>query len=133
MAAGGRDRACARLDRDRGDPSQAGDEAEALSVAGDKHMKTLYQGFGATRIIEDRNLVDYVENWSKVRSPSRARPAEARLPAEHPDARGAQERSLFAGRRPDLVMHPEIARKLEQLMARQMDTLTADIIMGRPR
>jgi hypothetical protein len=36
-------------------------------------MKTLYQGFGATRIIEDRNLVDYVEDRSKVRSPSRAR------------------------------------------------------------
>lgn len=39
--------------------------------------------------------------------------------------------SLDGGR--TLVMHPEIARKLEQLMARQMDTLTADIIMGRPR
>jgi hypothetical protein len=25
------------------------------------------------RIIEDRSLVDYVEDWSKVRSPARAR------------------------------------------------------------
>jgi len=72
--------------------------------------------YDGVRIIEDITLTDMVEDWSKVRSPSRAR---RRLRQGHrqnirflqvPKKRAF---SIDGGR--TLIMHPEMARQLRAM------------------
>jgi len=83
-----------------------------------------------SRIVEDRNLVDYVEDWSKVRSPSRARRRLKRGFAQNIQMSAVarqQVYSLDGGR--TLVMHPDVARAFERELQRDMDRLTERAIM----
>lgn len=82
------------------------------------------------RIIEDSNLVDYVEDWSKVRSPSRARRRRKRGFAQNIQMSAVplqQVYSLDGGK--TLVMHPDIARAIERQLQRDMDRLAERAIM----
>lgn len=74
--------------------------------------------FGSLRIIEDRHMEEAAEDWSEVRSPSRA--ARRRR-------RGHRQRIRFIMRpKPDvyrmgdaLIMHPDTARSLRLRLAEQ--------------
>ena len=82
------------------------------------------------RIIEDSNLVDYVEDWSKVRSPSRARRRRKRGFAQNIQMSTValqQVYSLDGGK--TLVMHPVVARAIERQLQSDMDRLTERAIM----
>lgn len=84
------------------------------------------------RIVENPLLTVTVEDWSKVRSPSRARRRLKRGFKQNviyrltPDPKGYY---LDGGR--VLVMHPEIVRELERHFAAQLEKMMADTIMGR--
>ena len=70
------------------------------------------------RIIEDRNLVDAVEDWSRVRSPSRARRRRKRGFPQNIVFRQVPKKEVYSldgGR--TLVMHPDIAREMERQIA----------------
>jgi hypothetical protein len=77
-----------------------------------------------TRIIEDSNLVVWVEDWSRVRSPGRALRRK----------RQGHRQNIVMRRQPDpkiitfgssLIMHPEIARQLRE----KVDAM--DVVDGR--
>jgi hypothetical protein len=83
---------------------------------------TGFCSFGGARIVEDRNLVDYVEDWSKVRSPSRARRRLKRGFAQNILMREVPRQTVYSfnnGR--TLVMHPDVARELDRQMTREMN------------
>jgi len=82
------------------------------------------------RIIEDSNLVDYVEDWSKVRSPSRARRRRKRGFAQNIQMSAVALQKVYSldgGK--TLVMHPDIARAFERQLQRDMDRLAERAIM----
>lgn len=83
--------------------------------------------YGGLRIIRDINLTDHVEDWSRVRSPGRAR---RRRKLGHPQNivyRLVPKKDVF--RIGDtLVMHPEIAKLMEEMVSKQM-TETSDRII----
>lgn len=71
--------------------------------------------FMGSRIIEDRNLVDHVEDWSRVRSPSRAARRRRHGHKQNIVTRTVPQQAVFmidGGR--TMVMHPEIAKKVRQ-------------------
>lgn len=72
--------------------------------------------YAGMRIIEDRSLVDTVEDWSQVRSPSRAR---RRRKLGHPQRivfRQVPKEEVYVIEGRTMVMHPETARKLRGLV-----------------
>ena len=72
-------------------------------------------GFSGCRIIEDLTLVDMVEDWSRVRSPSRARRRRKRGYRQNVVMRAVPKQEVYSldgGR--TLVMHPEVARVMER-------------------
>ncbi len=81
----------------------------------------------AVRIIEDASLVDMVEDWSRVRSPSRARRRRKRGFRQNIVMRAAPKPDIYSidgGR--TIVMHPEVARVMKRRM-----TATADRLIQR--
>lgn len=72
--------------------------------------------YGGLRIIERPDMVDPVEDWSRVRSPSRAR---RRMKAGHPQ----HMRIIYVPKKEayqmgnTLVMHPVMAAELRRQMA----------------
>lgn len=84
-------------------------------VSGNPPAVPVYQGYGRATVIEDASLVDMVEDWSRVRSPSRA--MRRRRQGHRQNIRMAPAPretvySLDGGR--VLVMHPSIAKGLRQ-------------------
>lgn len=74
-----------------------------------------------TRIIQDPNLTDSVEDWSRVRSPSRARRRLRRGFPQNMVVRQVPSRravSLDGGR--TLVCHPEFLRELKRVLDKQV-------------
>jgi hypothetical protein len=72
--------------------------------------------YAGMRIIEDRTLVDVVEDWSRVRSPSRAR---RRRKLGHPQriySREVPREDVYVVEGHTMIMHPEAARKLRRLV-----------------
>lgn len=97
-------------------------------------MYNFQTSYGGTRIIEDASLVDIIEDWSKVRSPSRARRRRKRGFRQNITLRQVPKKDVFSldgGR--TIVMHPEIAREFERQMSARMDRLAEDAIMGHVR
>lgn len=88
---------------------------------------------GGVRIIESLDMVDLVEDWSRVRSPARAR----RRRRKHPQnirmiALPKREAISIDGGR-TMIMHPEMARQLRELIARQADApLERTIVSDAP-
>jgi len=73
---------------------------------------------GSVRIIEDANLLDTVEDWSRVRSPARARRRRKRGFPQNIVYRSVPKRDIYSldgGR--TLVMHPAIAREVRRKIA----------------
>jgi hypothetical protein len=74
---------------------------------------------GGVRIIESVHMVDVVEDWSHVRSPSRAarrrKKHRQNIRVLHVPKKEAV--TMDAGR--TLIMHPEIAREFRRLAAQQ--------------
>lgn len=73
---------------------------------------------GGVRIIESLAMVDHVEDWSKVRSPGRARRRRRKyrqniriVAVPRPEAV-----SIDGGR--TLIMHPETARRLREMISK---------------
>jgi hypothetical protein len=76
---------------------------------------------GGVRIIRDPSMIDFVEDWSDVRSPARAKRRWKRgfrqriklipVPKKHAYA-------MDGGR--TLVMHPDVAEELERHIVRQL-------------
>lgn len=108
---------------------------EALSPSPhDVFLHKIPGTFAECHIVESLLMVDMVEDWSGVRSPSRAR---RRLRQGH-----KQNIRMVAVPKPDvlsmdggrsLVMHPEIARKLERMVEQQITEGLEDALMGRAR
>ena len=76
--------------------------------------------FGGIRIIEDRNLVDMVEDWSGVRSPSRAERRRRQGHRQRIKITAIPKKDAFSidgGR--TFVMHPEIAKEFRRQVAEQ--------------
>lgn len=78
----------------------------------------VYRGYGRATVIKDASLVDMVEDWSRVRSPSRA--MRRRRQGHRQNIRMAPAPretvySLDGGR--VLVMHPSIAKGLRQAVS----------------
>ena len=66
------------------------------------------------RIIESLDMVDYVEDWSRVRSPGRAR-RRRRKHRQNIRVIAVPKKEAFStdgGR--TLIMHPEMARQLRE-------------------
>jgi hypothetical protein len=75
---------------------------------------------GGLRIIRDINMTDTVEDWSRVRSPSRAR---RRRKLGHPQNivwREVPKKDAFKIG-DALVMHPETAKALNAMIEKQME------------
>jgi len=73
---------------------------------------------GSVRIIEDANLLDTVEDWSRVRSPARAWRRRRRGFKQNIVTRHVPKKEIYSldgGR--TLVMHPEMARELRRQLA----------------
>ena len=86
----------------------------------------------SSRIVEDATLVDYVEDWSKVRSPSRALRRQKRGFKQNVFMRAVPNKTVYSidnGR--VRVMHPEVARAIERHLAAQMDRLTERALTGK--
>ncbi len=64
------------------------------------------------RIIEDPNLVNIVEDWSDVRSPSRARRRMAKHRQRIAYVRVPKPDAFVIEARREIVMHPDVAAKL---------------------
>lgn len=71
--------------------------------------------FGGLRIIEDASLVETVEDWSRVRSPGRAR-RRRRKHRQNIEIRTVPREDVFVQGRV-MVMHPVTAAKLRSKMA----------------
>lgn len=87
----------------------------------------------ASRIVEDASLVDYVDDWSLVRSPSRARRRLKRGFRQNIVTRAVPQKTVYSidnGR--TLVMHPEVARAFGRQLAAQMDQLVEKTLLGKP-
>lgn len=73
-------------------------------------------GFASVRIIEDANMVDFICDWSEVRSPSRAR---RRLKLGHrqriKQIKVPKETAYVMHGGRTLVMHPEMAAALRRM------------------
>lgn len=89
--------------------------------------------FDGVRIIEDINLVDMTEDWSRVRSPGRARrrrrygyPQNIKIIAVPKE----DAYSIDGGR--TLIMHPEMARQLRELVPKGRVELPLTGFMGPP-
>jgi hypothetical protein len=83
------------------------------------------------RIVEDINLVDIVEDWSRVRSPSRA--ARRRRQGHRQNIRFLRvpKKAAFTidgGR--TFVVHPEIAKELRRQISQQLQADVASTILG---
>lgn len=81
-------------------------------------MNNLFAGtvgsYCGVRIVEDPNMVDPVEDWSEVRSPSRAKRRKARGFRQRIKTVYVPKKTAYAldnGRM--MVMHPEMRRQLE--------------------
>lgn len=84
----------------------------------------------ASRIVEDASLVDYVEDWSRVRSPSRALRRIKRGIRKSLPMKAVPNKTVYSidnGR--VLVMHPEVARAVERQLAAQADRLIEQAIL----
>ena len=76
--------------------------------------------FGGIQIIEDKNLVDMVEDWSDVRSPSRAERRRRQGHRQRIKTTAVPKKDAFSidgGN--TFVMHPEIAREFRRQIAAQ--------------
>ena len=78
-------------------------------------LSTMYLGF---RILEDKSLVEMIEDWSNVRSPARARRRRQRGFPQNVVYRTIPKQVIYeiGG---NLVMHPEIACKLKAAVEQQ--------------
>ncbi len=84
------------------------------------------------RIVEDATLVDTVEDWSRVRSPARARRRRKRGFRQNITFRSVPKTDCYlidGGR--TLVIHPETAREIERQLEARMSKMMADAIIGR--
>jgi len=71
--------------------------------------------FNGIRIIEDINMVDHVEDWSRVRSPSRAERRRRYGHKQNIVIRAVPKKTgySFNGGR-SVIMHPEMAQELRR-------------------
>lgn len=68
--------------------------------------------FDGFRIIEDINMVDYREDWSQVRSPSRALRRRKRGHRQRIVIRSVPRKDVFVIGNHTMVMHPTVAAEL---------------------
>lgn len=78
-------------------------------------MSALLSPFGGMQIFEDPNMLDIVEDWSAVRSPSRARRRRKKHKQRIVVRYVPKTEAYQVGNR--LYMHPEMARKLRTAAA----------------
>lgn len=69
---------------------------------------------GNVRIIESLAMVDQVEDWSRVRSPGRARRRRRKYPQNIRIVEVPKKHALSADGGRTLIMHPEMARELRR-------------------
>lgn len=87
---------------------------------------------GGVQIITDVNMVDSIEDWSDVRSPSRAKRRQARGFRQNIKIKIVPKKCVYAingGRA--LVMHPDALRALEQGLAQPRDLKPRIFLRGR--
>lgn len=72
---------------------------------------------GGIRIVESMAMVDYVEDWSKVRSPARARRRRHKHPQNIRTVAVPKPDAVMIDGGRTLVMHPDTARRLRQQIA----------------
>jgi len=71
------------------------------------------------RFVEDINLVDRIEDWSKVRSPGRARRRRKRGYPQRIIVREVPRPSLYATREGTYIGHPETIREFKRQLEEQ--------------
>ena len=81
-------------------------------------MVTVRPQFTGLRIITDINMTETVEDWSRVRSPSRAKRRRKLGHRQNIEWRTVPRKDAFRIGN-DLVMHPETKKAFEALMAKQ--------------
>lgn len=74
---------------------------------------------GAVRIIESLAMVDQVEDWSKVRSPGRARRRRHKHRQNIRIMEVPKKHALATDGGRTLIMHPEMARQLRHEIVNQ--------------
>lgn len=84
--------------------------------------KTSKPTLSGVKIIEDKFMVDYVEDWSKCRSPSRAKRRRRQGHAQHVFMREVPKKEIwqFEG---SLIMHPVRAAELRKRLVKDIDDL----------
>lgn len=73
--------------------------------------------FAGLRIVESLALYDVVEDWSKVRSPGRARRRRAKHPQRITYRHVAKPDAYRIGN--EIHMHPETARRFREMLAQR--------------
>lgn len=90
---------------------------------------SVYPSYAGVEIVESDTLVETVEDWSRVRSPSRAR---RRLAQGHKQnirtvTRPRRDALMVGGK---LYVHPALAAEITRRMSEQFDRLAERTIMG---
>lgn len=81
------------------------------------YFKESFGTFGGLQIIEDWRMTDTVEDWSQVRSPSRAiRRLKRGFPQRIVYRQVPKQHAVQMGNR--VIVHPEIARQLRDEIER---------------
>jgi hypothetical protein len=74
--------------------------------------------FGGVRIVETTNATERIEDWSRVRSPARAR---RRMKQGHRQNVRITEKPAAYQAGDTMYVHPEFARALKQRLARDVE------------
>jgi hypothetical protein len=83
----------------------------------------------STRIVEDASLVDTIEDWSGVRSPGRASRRRKLGHRQNITLKSVPRQEVYfldGGR--TMVVHPEVARAIEQQIAQRMGGMVATVV-----
>jgi hypothetical protein len=76
---------------------------------------------GAVRIVENVHLVETVEDWSAVRSPSRARRRQAQGHRQNIRTVTRPMRAAIKGADGTLYVHPAVAAEISRSIAARID------------
>lgn len=88
---------------------------------------------GEIRIVESLAMVDHVEDWSKVRSPGRARRRRKKYRQNIQVVAVPKKDAVAIDGGRTLVMHPSVAIELRRQIGRQLDQATENFIFGDAR
>lgn len=89
--------------------------------------------FCGLRSIEDLNMVDAVEDWSEVRSPSRARRRRKRGFRQRIKTIWVPKKVAYKLPDGSLVMHPETRRALERESAKDQEQRDTEAFLRKDR